>query len=188
MRARRFAILTLVGAGLALTLAAQTLASGLSSPLPPPTVRDLVPQVRDLVPQVRDLTPMVVNLRARQSGANLTVPTDVLFAFNSATLSPDAHAVLGQIVPRLRAARPGTLTVTGYTDSIGTAQYNLGLSLRRARAVQAYLQANVGNAKLHYRAIGKGEADPVAPNTLPNGQDDPNGRRQNRRVVITIGS
>jgi outer membrane protein OmpA-like peptidoglycan-associated protein len=180
MRARLFVVLMLAGASLALGLAGQTMASALSSPLPPPVVRDLVPQVRNL-------TPMVVDLRPKQSGASLTVDTDVLFAFNSAALSPDAQAVLGQVVSHLRGARAGTVTVTGYTDSIGTPQYNLGLSLRRAQAVQAYLRAQVGNPQLRYRAVGKGEADPVAPNTLPDGQDNPNGRRQNRRVVITTG-
>lgn len=174
------AALVAAGALLLAASAAQAAGSAPSSPLPPA-------QVRELAPQVRDLTPRIVDLRPKASGASLTVGTDVLFAFDSATLSSDAEAVLGQVVQRLHTARAGTVTIAGHTDSIGTPQYNLGLSLRRARSVQAYLQAHVGNPALHYRATGKGEANPVAPNTLPDGQDNADGRRQNRRVVIITG-
>ena len=72
-----------------------------------------------------------------------------------------------------------------YTDDIGAPGYNLGLSRRRAASVQSYLQAHAGHPGLRYEARGLGEADPVAPNQLPNGQDNPAGRQENRRVVIT---
>jgi len=146
-------------------------------------------RVKSLTPRVLDLRPRIVDLAPRQTRHGPTtsfiVGTDVLFAFGSATPSPDARAVLGQVVQRLRRARGGTVKIDGYTDSIGTVSFHLGLSRRRAASVQAYLTANVDNPRLHYRSVGLGEADPVAPNTRPDGSDNPDGRRQNRRVVIS---
>lgn len=67
--------------------------------------------------------------------------------------------------------------IGGYTDSVGKAEYNKLLSLRRAKAVNKYLfdKFGVSNAKV----MGYGESCPVASNRLPEG------RKKNRRVVIT---
>ncbi len=143
------------------------------------------PRVVTLTPRVVTLTPRVISVAPTRTAAySFNVNTDVLFAFGSSTLSPDAQAVLGTVVRQLQGVRSGTASISGYTDSIGTPAYNVGLSRRRAASVQAFLQARVGNAKLSYRSRGVGETDPVAPNTLPGGADNPAGRSQNRRVVI----
>lgn len=155
-------------------------ASAQSSPVLPP------PRVAALQARVAALQPRVISVAPKQTAPDtFAVNTDVLFAFNAADLSPDAQAVLASVVEQLQKSQPGTASIVGYTDSIGDANYNLGLSQRRATSVQAYLQANVKNAGLAYQSKGRGEADPVAANTLPGGQDNPAGRQQNRRVVVT---
>ena len=142
------------------------------------------PRVIPFTERVVSLTPRIISVAPKKTAPNtFNVDADVLFAFDSSTLSPNAQAVLAGVVKRLQARHSGTVTIRGYTDSIGKPPYNLALSQRRAAAVQAYLQGKVPN--LSYRAHGLGEADPVAPNTLPNGQDNPAGRRQNRRVIIS---
>ncbi len=144
------------------------------------------PRVTTLTARVVTLQPRVVSVAPQQTTPNkFTVNSDVLFAFNASNLSSNVHAVLAGVVQHLQAARPGRVSIVGYTDSIGTPAYNIGLSQRRAASVQAYLQANVNNTGLTYQTQGRGEADPVAPNTLPGGGDNPAGRQQNRRVVIT---
>ncbi|MDQ2729536.1 MAG: OmpA family protein [Actinomycetota bacterium] len=138
------------------------------------------------MPRVNSFAPRVVSIAPQQTAPNaFTVNSDVLFAFDASDLSPDAQAVLASVVQQLRTAKPGATAIVGYTDSIGDPNYNIGLSQRRAASVQAYLQPNVNNAGLTYNTQGLGAADPVAPNTLPNGGDNPAGRQQNRRVVIT---
>jgi outer membrane protein OmpA-like peptidoglycan-associated protein len=154
-----------------------------SSPIP--NLRGLQARVRTIQPRVRSLAPRVVDVAPRPSSPNsFAINTDVLFAFDRADLSLNAQSVLATVVQKLDQDPAGTVSITGYTDDIGAPDYNVGLSERRAASVQAYLQAHVDNPGLHYRAQGFGEADPVAPNQLPNGQDNPAGRQQNRRVVI----
>jgi len=144
------------------------------------------PRVRTLTARVVTLQSRVVSVAPKQTAPNtFTVNTDVLFAFNGSDLSSDAQAVLASVVQHLQTARPGRVSIVGYTDSLGTRDYNLALSQRRAVSVEAYLQAHVHNGRLSYETKGLGEANPVAPNTLPDGQDNPAGRQRNRRVVIT---
>jgi outer membrane protein OmpA-like peptidoglycan-associated protein len=144
------------------------------------------PRVIPLRARIVTLTPRIISVAPQQTRPDsFTVHTDVLFAFGSSQLSSAARAVLASVVQRLQKDNAGTVSITGYTDPIGKASYNIGLSRRRAASVAAYLKASVSNPGLTYETRGRGEADPVAPNTLPNGQDNPAGRQQNRRVVIT---
>ena len=104
---------------------------------------------------------------------------EVLFAFDSAKLTPAAQMSLEKVVGKLKAADVTTIKVAGHTDSVGSDAYNQKLSQRRARSVVNYLvDQGVPAAKLS--AEGFGESKPVA----DNGTDA--GRAQNRRVVITI--
>lgn len=109
---------------------------------------------------------------------------DVLFAFNSARLTGAARSRIAQALANIRKRNPRALRIQGYTDSIGGAAYNIGLSKRRADAVLRALQHALGPGGPPMTAIGYGEADPVASNTNPDGSDNPRGRAANRRVEI----
>lgn len=125
--------------------------------------------------------------RTRGATTTVTVSSDVLFAFNQATLSSTARATIVHLTSRLRHRANGRIRVDGYTDSIGSGSYNLTLSRRRAQAVEGVLRSELGGARgTAIVASGHGAADPVAPNTK-GGHDDPAGRAQNRRVAITFG-
>ena len=114
------------------------------------------------------------------SGAQrVTVPSEVLFAFDSDVLAEGAAAELARVVAAARA-RPGArVTVEGHTDDVGGDAYNLDLSARRAKAVAEEL-ARGGVARDRITSRGLGKAGPVAPN------DGDAGRRKNRRVDIVI--
>lgn len=104
---------------------------------------------------------------------------EVLFAFDSAQLTPTAMATLDGIVGKLSDANVIGIKVDGHTDSVGSDAYNQGLSLRRADSVVAYLTSRgVSAGKLS--AQGFGESRPLA----DNGSDA--GRAQNRRVEIHV--
>lgn len=109
---------------------------------------------------------------------------DVLFAFNSATLRPEASSALSSILASIRQTYPyPRIQVQGFTDSVGTDAYNDGLSLARANAVREWLMAN-GIPAAAISTQGFGKRDPIAPNALPNGLDNPDGRARNRRVIL----
>jgi hypothetical protein len=78
-----------------------------------------------------------------------------------------------------------TVTIAGYTDSMGAETLNKTLSQDRAQAVKDYL-VNHGASTNKYVVVGYGETNPVAPNTNPDGTDNPAGRALNRRVEITV--
>ncbi len=124
--------------------------------------------------------------RSQGARTTVTLSSDVLFAFNQSVLTATALQTIDRLAASLRSHGVKSILVDGYTDSIGSAVYNLGLSRRRAASVQQALRAALrGPGAPRIVARGHGEADPVAPNTQ-NGHDNPAGRAQNRRVVISF--
>jgi outer membrane protein OmpA-like peptidoglycan-associated protein len=142
---------------------------------------------------VLDLTLTVVSLDGSLTTAEsekevkLTLAADVLFAFDKASLEPAARSRLDEVTARIRKDAPGQIRVEGYTDSKGTDAYNLDLSRRRADTVVSALHRALGGDAPSFKATGRGEADPVAANTKPDGSDNPKGRAKNRRVTISYG-
>ena len=110
----------------------------------------------------------------------------VNFDFDKATLRPDAIATLGQAVEILSNHPQMRVEVAGHTDSIDTEEYNQGLSDRRARAVYDYLTSHGIDASRMSGPTGYGEGRPIAPNTNPDGSDNPEGRARNRRTELNV--
>jgi OmpA-OmpF porin, OOP family len=104
----------------------------------------------------------------------------VTFPVNSASLTSQAKSTLDQIANDLNGQRSGyMLELQGYTDARGSEQYNIGLSQRRAEAVERYLVTK--NLPLFRIAVvGLGRDNPVADNKTSNG------RAQNRRVEVRV--
>ena len=93
------------------------------------------------------------------SKAPLRLSADALFAFDSAQLSSGGHQSLDNALEgKLDGVRE--LTVVGYTDRIGSAQYNLDLSRQRAESVRQYLIQR-GVAAGSIQAEGRGMAEPI---------------------------
>lgn len=113
----------------------------------------------------------------------ITLSATELFAFNSATLSMPQPR-LDEIAAALSADPSITdVDITGYADRLGSAQYNLKLSERRANAVRDYLVARgIDGARL--KAYGKGEANPVVVCTDKNRADLIKCLEPNRRVEV----
>jgi outer membrane protein OmpA-like peptidoglycan-associated protein len=119
-------------------------------------------------------------LRTRDTARGLIVNmSDVLFDFNQAALLPGAKEKLAKVSGILLAYPTLQMKVEGHTDSVGTDDYNMKLSQRRADSVRDYLTAN-GISAGNVTATGLGKADPVASN------DTSAGRQQNRRVELVV--
>ena len=137
---------------------------------------------------IEDLTQTVGNPNGSDTESatrdTITLRSDVLFHFDKSNLTPAAQSILQTLAPQIKARALGPVQVTGYTDSIGTDAVNLPLSVARARSVVAALQPLTPGVS--YQSSGMGAADPVAPNTKPDGSDNPAGRALNRRVTIVF--
>ncbi len=101
------------------------------------------------------------------------------FDFDSAVIKPEFEGVLDAGIEALKENPGVSVQVAGYTDSVGTDEYNQGLSERRANAVLGYLSTHGIDAS-RLSAVGNGESNPVADNATADG------RAQNRRVELNI--
>jgi len=138
-------------------------------------------------PSVTTLKLSVQSLESETSSAGvttLTLSSDVLFDFGKATLTSTAQQKVAQISARLAKAR-GTVTIVGHTDAIGTAEANQALSQARAQTVRSALLQGLAAKRVQIAASGVGETQPVAPDQVA-GKDNPAGRAENRRVVISF--
>jgi outer membrane protein OmpA-like peptidoglycan-associated protein len=120
------------------------------------------------------------DLQAKQTARGMVMTlSDVLFDTGQATLKPGADRAVDRLAQFLKDS-PGTdVLIEGHTDSVGTDDYNLALSQRRAQAVADALSAR-GVSADRVQTKGLGKAYPVASN------DTQAGRQQNRRVEIVF--
>lgn len=110
----------------------------------------------------------------------------VNFDFDKSTLRPDAVMILDQAVEILSRYPDMRVEVAGHTDSVGTEKYNQGLSQSRARTVYRYLTSHGIHSSRMSGPHGYGETRPIAPNTNPDGTDNPEGRARNRRTELNV--
>ncbi len=107
------------------------------------------------------------------------------FDFDKSNIKREFVPVLDEAAQILKDNPSVKVTIEGHTDSIGTDAYNQKLSERRANAVKHYLVSK-GVMADRLDAVGKGESQPIAPNTKPNGKDNPEGRAMNRRAELKV--
>jgi outer membrane protein OmpA-like peptidoglycan-associated protein len=120
----------------------------------------------------------VLQTKDTARGLISTMP-DVLFGFNKYNLTPQARERLAKVAGVLLAYPDLHVEVDGYTDSIGSDQYNQQLSEKRASAVRDYLSSQ-GVAMNNIVAEGFGKNDPIASNATSQG------RQENRRVELVV--
>lgn len=103
----------------------------------------------------------------------------VRFDTNKSTLTAAAKTNLDKLIPVFKEYADTNITIFGYTDSTGSADYNLKLSGERAASVEKYLESK-GISVSRFNVLGLGIADPIASN------DTPEGKSKNRRVEFAI--
>lgn len=112
-------------------------------------------------------------------GIQVTFESGLLYDFDSDVVKRDARANLQELARTLQRYPDSDLLILGHTDSVGTAQYNKDLSVRRADAAAEYLIAQ-GVRRSRVGTGGLGEEEPLTLN------DTEAGRSQNRRVEVAI--
>jgi outer membrane protein OmpA-like peptidoglycan-associated protein len=102
----------------------------------------------------------------------------IYFDIDKSEIKPESKPTLDEIAKLLNASPDLEVLVVGHTDNVGTPQYNLGLSRRRAEAVVRALTSDHGIASSRLTSSGAGLAAPVASNRTEEG------RAKNRRVEL----
>ncbi len=112
-------------------------------------------------------------------GIHITFDSGILFDFDSSRLREASRQNLRNLASSLSSYDDTEVLIVGHTDSVGRADYNQGLSERRAESAATYLM-ELGVRPSRIRTIGRGEEEPVASNETDEG------RQQNRRVEVAI--
>jgi len=144
-------------------------------------------------PGFSDLDQLLSQKGPLGSGTKIRMPEDQLFSFDSSELQPGD--ILQKLVALLKRNPKATFTIEGFTDSIGTDEYNRDLSQRRADNMKYYLVQALGIAESQIDARGRGStkfvvpARPV-PQTASQAEFDAEIQREspNRRVEVTINT
>ena len=145
-------------------------------------------RVTDLSGKPVDIGGRVEDLAVKETPTEVTIElnADVLFDFDKADVLPKAEETLTKAADFIRQRAKGAVRVEGHTDAKGDDAYNMRLSQRRADSVRNWLAGKAGLSSIQFSTRGLGETQPVAPNTKPDGSDDPEGRQKNRRVSIVM--
>ncbi|HEY2404328.1 MAG TPA: OmpA family protein [Steroidobacteraceae bacterium] len=130
--------------------------------------------------QLASAQQQLADMQAKQTDRGVVVTLgDVLFDTGKSTLKPGATSAIGRLATFLSQNPNTKVLIEGHTDSVGSDDYNIGLSERRARAVATELESR-GIPDSQIQTLGRGKDMPVASNGTPEG------RQQNRRVEIVF--
>jgi OOP family OmpA-OmpF porin len=113
------------------------------------------------------------------AGERIAIVTNINFDFDRAMVREDVRMRLSRVILLLKEMPEIDVQIVGYTDDIGSVEYNLALSLRRAEAVRDYMVAR-GIDGTRLGVAGRGNSEPIVSNGTPEG------RAVNRRVEFVV--
>ncbi|MDV3309784.1 MAG: OmpA family protein [Cyclobacteriaceae bacterium] len=141
----------------------------------PSTLKDLV----------TNITLDTIVILDRKAVNEKFVLENIYFGFDSTDIKPEAAIELDKLAQLLIDNPEIKIEMGSHTDSVGSFDYNIDLSRRRAESTVRYL-INKGISPERLTAKGYGETQPIARNTNPDGTDNPLGRAKNRRTEFKI--
>lgn len=122
-----------------------------------------------------------IEVRGTETYSVYGVDEAVLFDFDKAQIRDTGKEKLKEVINSVQKRHPdGEIAVRGYTDAVGSKDYNKELSEDRAKAVADYMKENSDIEDSQISVLAKGEKNPVATNETAQG------RQQNRRVEILV--
>jgi outer membrane protein OmpA-like peptidoglycan-associated protein len=120
-----------------------------------------------------------VEVQRQGDQIKLIMPGNITFATDSSAIASSFYSPLNNLAGSLKQFNQNNIEIIGYTDSTGSRQHNMDLSLQRAQSVSTYLTSQ-GVDSSHLSVRGAGPDQPIASNA------DANGRAQNRRVEVNL--
>ncbi len=113
------------------------------------------------------------------AGERIAIVTNINFDFDHTDVRDDVRKRLSRVIQLLKELPEVDVKIVGYTDDIGSAKYNLSLSLRRAESVRDYIVTR-GIGGMRLSVAGRGKTEPLVSNSTPEG------RAVNRRVEFVV--
>ncbi len=107
------------------------------------------------------------------------------FGYDNSNVQSGDKGELDKLADLMKRNPHISVKISAFADSKGSEAYNLNLTQRRANQSKNYI-VNKGISQERIEAIGYGEKKPIAPNTMPDGNDNPKGRAKNRRAEIQL--
>ncbi len=151
----------------------------LTEPTPSPTSEETAPPIASIIRD--DASPAAPALEPPPEPVRLVIP----FRGGGTELSERAERLLAGALEARAIDEDWPIILRGHTDSAGNDQANLRASRSRAEAVAAWLvEEGVDDERIEVIAIG--EQNAIAPNALPDGSPNEEGRARNRRVELVI--
>ena len=133
-----------------------------------------------VAPKQQTVTPEVTTKQAPKVIDKLTVM--IHFDFDKTTLTKADILELNKAVTFVKRYPNNKMTIDGYSDIVGTEEYNIKLSERRANVTKDYLVKNAGTKPDNITAMGHGTNDPIGDRKTEAG------RAMNRRAVISMNA
>ena len=147
---------------------------------------------RGRAPGFSDLDSLLSQKGPLGSGTAIRMPSDPLYEYDSADLQPGAMTELQKLATLIKRNPSARFTIEGYSDSFGSAEYNLELSQRRADSVARYLVELLGVNPAQVQARGFGTSKMLVP-PRPVDMSNPAAveaeiarQKPNRRVIVTV--
>jgi len=130
---------------------------------------------------------VLTNTVANLDNYHTVAETSVKFGFNRDNLTPKAQQALDQLAGSISSTKGYIIALDGNTDSVGSEDYNYGLSQRRANSVVQYLASKYNVPAFKIYVIGLGKDKPVESNKTSSGRAD-NRRVDVRLMTNTVGN
>lgn len=111
---------------------------------------------KEIKKNLKDLNAKVTNTEIK-----IAMSGDVLFDFNKWNIRKDAEAELKKVIIIITAYKSPEIIISGHTDSKGTEEYNLKLSLKRAKSVKDWIVKNSSLSNNSFKIFGYGEKNPL---------------------------
>lgn len=135
---------------------------------------------------IKDPKTVVENFTLLELSKEPIVVKNIYYPFDQSYLTEQSKTVIDTTIYPILLDNPAIIIeLSSHTDWLGSEKYNKRLSQSRAESVVQYLIGK-GIDENRLVAMGYGESAPMAPNTFPDGRDNPEGRAKNRRTEFKI--
>ena len=129
---------------------------------------------------------LIKDIELKKIPMKAIVLNNIYYEFDKSELTNDAKLTIDTTIYKILSENEKLIVeISSHTDNKGNDKYNLKLSQKRAESVVDYLISK-GIDKKRLIAKGYGETKPIAPNTNPDGSDNPEGRQANRRTEFKV--